>query len=297
MAEKHKSKYKAPKDLEKSQKPKARKDLKDYTTDDKKGKLNPKSNGDTIPNLLRKTDKPFVDDGTYDVKWNADDRLYADLENGDYDPKKALKKLKKREDSEEKEVTKDKKGNLTKESLRDRIKKLTVEQKEALIKEYIRKKVRAAFLNEQGEKPAVEEPATEEPAVEEPVTTEPTAQKTPAAPAPEVSTAAAAMPTMPEEPAAEEPVEPESEETPEAPEAEETPEDAETENRTKEAAATERYISSLKDEQNDLYRLKSISNVINLSMPEEKQADFYRLLRSLAIKKIAMLSAKSNKTK
>jgi hypothetical protein len=86
MAEKHKSKYKAPNDLEKSQKPKARKDLKDYTTDDKKGKMNPKSNGDTIPNLLRKTDKPFVDDGTYDIKWNADDRLYDDLENGDYDP-------------------------------------------------------------------------------------------------------------------------------------------------------------------------------------------------------------------
>ena len=43
MAEKHKSKYKAPKDLEKSQKPKARKDLKDYTEEDKAGKLNPKS--------------------------------------------------------------------------------------------------------------------------------------------------------------------------------------------------------------------------------------------------------------
>jgi hypothetical protein len=43
MAQKHKSKYKAPKDLEKSQKPKARKDLKDYTMDDKDGGLNPKS--------------------------------------------------------------------------------------------------------------------------------------------------------------------------------------------------------------------------------------------------------------
>jgi len=103
MAEKHKSKYKAPKDLEKSQKPKARKDLKDYTTDDKKGKMNPKSDGSTIPNLLRKTDKPVVDDGTYDVKWSNDDRLYDDLENGDYDPKKALKRLKKREDAEENE--------------------------------------------------------------------------------------------------------------------------------------------------------------------------------------------------
>ena len=40
MAEKHKSKYKTPKDFEKSQKLKTRKDLKDYTTDDKKGGLN-----------------------------------------------------------------------------------------------------------------------------------------------------------------------------------------------------------------------------------------------------------------
>jgi len=294
MAEKHKSKYKAPKDLEKSQKPKARKDLKDYTIDDKKGKMNPKSDGATIPNLLRKTDKPVVDDGTYDVKWSNDDRLYDDLENGEYDPKKALKRLKKREDAEEKEVSdiiKNKKTVLTKESLRDRVKKLTTEQKESLIKEYIRRKVRAAFLNEQDEKSAIEEPATTEPA-----TTEPATQKIPAAAAPEVSTAAAAMPTMPEEPVEPATTEPAAEE-PVEPAAEETPEDAETENRTKESAATERYISSLKDEKNDLYRLKSISNVINLSMPTDKQADFYRMLRSLAIKKIAMLSTKSNKTK
>jgi hypothetical protein len=39
MAEKHKSKYKTPKDFEKSQKPHARKDVKDYTHDDKQGKF------------------------------------------------------------------------------------------------------------------------------------------------------------------------------------------------------------------------------------------------------------------
>ena len=72
MAEKHKSKYKAPKDLEKSQKPKARKDLKDYTYDDKDGKLNPRTTGDKQLNVLRKTDKEMVDDGKYDVKYNAD---------------------------------------------------------------------------------------------------------------------------------------------------------------------------------------------------------------------------------
>ena len=68
MAEKHKSKYKAPKDLEKSQKPKTRKDLKSYTHDDKKGALNPKSTGDIQTNVLRKRDKEVVDDGKLDIK-------------------------------------------------------------------------------------------------------------------------------------------------------------------------------------------------------------------------------------
>ena len=280
MAEKHKSKYKAPKDLEKSQKPKARKDLKDYTTDDKEGKLNPKSNGDTIPNLLRKTDKPVVDDGTYDVKWNADDRLYDDLENGDYDPKKALKKLKKREDKEETDIEdtmKHKTTVLTKESLRDRVKKLTTEQKEALIKEYIRKKIQKSFLSEQEEKK--EEPVEEVPAAE-----------TPAA---EVPMPAPAPIEVPAEPVAKET--PAPEETP----AEETPESQENEKRVKEAAATEKYIASLQGESNDISRLKSIANVINLSVPAETQADFYRMLRTLAIKKLANLAvaSKSNTSK
>ena len=63
MAQKHKSKYKTPKDFEKSQKPKPRKDLKDYTEDDKKGALNPRSTGDKQLNVLRKTDKAVQDDG------------------------------------------------------------------------------------------------------------------------------------------------------------------------------------------------------------------------------------------
>ena len=43
MAEKHKSKWKAPKDEAKSQKPEARKDLKDYTAPDAHG---------MVPNLV-----------------------------------------------------------------------------------------------------------------------------------------------------------------------------------------------------------------------------------------------------
>ncbi len=100
MAEKHKSKYKKPE----NKKPTYRKDLKDYTLDDKEGNLNPKSAGEKIPNLLRKTDKEMQDDGKMYPTYKDDDRLYKDLEDGDYDPKTALKRLKKRQDKEEKDV-------------------------------------------------------------------------------------------------------------------------------------------------------------------------------------------------
>lgn len=133
MAEtKHKSKYTAPKDLAKSQKPKPRKDLKDYTLDDKEGKLNPHSAGEKQSNVLRKTDKPVQDDGKMDVKWTDKDRLYKKLEDGEYDPKDAAKKLKKRQDDEEKDVE---------DVLKDKIENLTREQKERLVREYIRRKI------------------------------------------------------------------------------------------------------------------------------------------------------------
>jgi hypothetical protein len=142
MAEtKHKSKYTAPKDLAKSQKPKPRKDLKDYTLDDKDGKMNPKSTGEKQANVLRKTDKPVVDDGKMDVKWTDKDRLYKKLEDGEYDPKDAAKKLKKRQDDEEKDVE---------DVLKDKIENLTREQKERLVREYIRRKI-VKVLREQEE--------------------------------------------------------------------------------------------------------------------------------------------------
>jgi hypothetical protein len=127
MAEKHKSKYKAPKDFEKSLKTPTRKDLKDYTHDDKDGGMNPKSAGDKQTNVLRKTDKEVVDDGKYDIKYNDDDRLYKSIEDGEYDPKTAAKRLKKRQDNEEKE---------TKDVLKDKIENLTREGKERLVREY-----------------------------------------------------------------------------------------------------------------------------------------------------------------
>lgn len=142
MAEtKHKSKYKAPKDLEKSQKPKPRKDLKDYTEEDKDGKLNPKSTGEKQQNVLRKTDKTVVDDGCLQYKQDDKDRLYKDLEDGEYDPKDAAKKMKKRQDDEERDV---------KDVLKDKIENLTREQKERLVREYIRRKI-VKVLREQEE--------------------------------------------------------------------------------------------------------------------------------------------------
>lgn len=293
MAQKHKSKYKAPKDLEKSQKPKPRKDLKDYTMDDKKGKLNPKSAGDTIPNLLRKTDKVMIDDGSYDVKWNADDRLYDDLENGEYDPKRALKKLKKREDAEEKEISdviKDKKENLTRESVKDRIKKLTTEQKEALIKEYVRRKV-VNILREQTEKTPTETPQEEIPAAD-PTTDATAVPATPATPTAAATTtptdaAAAQQPTAAAEPAPAE--EPEAE----------TKVDKEQQKQAKESVAVAKYVESLKAEEGSVNKITSIGNVIQLGIEDlavKDKARFFIDLRKLATKNLIGLQADLSKS-
>jgi hypothetical protein len=146
MAEKHKSKYKKPE----NKKPTYRKDLKDYTLDDKEGKLNPRTTGDKQLNVLRKTDKEMQDDGKMYPTYANDDRLYKDIEDGDYDPKTAAKRLKKRQDDEEKQV---------KDVIKDKIENLTREQKERLVREYVRRKI---------EKVLYEQPTpTEEPAADE----------------------------------------------------------------------------------------------------------------------------------
>ena len=176
MAEKHKSKYKAPKDLEKSQKPNARKDLKDYTADDKEGGLNPNSTKEKHLNALRKTDKKMQDDGKMYPTYNADDRLYKDLEDGNYDPKTAAKRLKKRQDDEEKDVE---------DVLKDKIENLTREQKERLVREYVRRKI-TKILKEQTEPTAPEEEAPAEDPTALPAA-EPEADAAAASPEPEAA--------------------------------------------------------------------------------------------------------------
>ncbi len=283
MAEKHKSKYKAPKDLEKSQKPKARKDLKDYTTDDKDGGMNPNSTKDKQLNVLRKTDKPVQDDGKMYPTYNADDRLYKDLEDGNYDPKTAAKRLKKRQDDEQKDVE---------DVLQDKIENLTREQKEVLIREYIRRKI-AKVLREQAA-PEEETPAEEIPAEDlaalpaaEPGTdaaaTDPNAavatDPNAAAPAPTDTTAAPAAPgadatTGAETPAEETPAEPEKELDPAA----------------QEALAIQKFVNHLREKEvGNISRIKAFSKVMNALMKDAEPEDtnnFYTLLRQLAISKL-----------
>ena len=131
MAEKHTSKYKAPKDIEKSQKPKPRKDLKDYTVEDKDKKMNPTSTGEKQKNVLRKTDKEVIDNGSLVPDMSDSDRAYK--ADGKHDSKHAAKVMSKRQDDDEKN---------SKDSIKDKIENLTREQKERLVREMIRKKIK-----------------------------------------------------------------------------------------------------------------------------------------------------------
>ena len=254
--EKHKSKYKKPE----NKKPTYRKDIKDYTLDNKDGNLNPKSAGEKIPNLLRKTDKEMQDDGKMYPTYNADDRLYKDLEDGDYDPKTALKRMKKRQDTEEKDV------------LKDKIENLTREQKERLVREYVRRKLINRLVEAApGEEPAIEELPMDAPEAEVPAA-EPTAEVPTETPAPEAPTPTAEVPA--EAPA----------ETP-APDA-----SAEMDAPAKEALAIERFSNHLKEEGGNISRLKSIAKVLNATFRESEPEDvqnFYRMLKTFTIKKLA----------
>jgi len=266
--EKHKSKYKKPE----NKKPTYRKDIKDYTMDDKEGKSNPKSAGDKLPILLRKTDKEVIDNGNLVPKYETDDRLYKDLEDADYDPKTALKRLAKRQDDEAKDV---------KDVIKDKIENLTREQKERLVREYVRRKIEKVLY----EQPQTPEEATEEaPApVEEPAAVDPNAA--PADPAVDPN-AAAVDPAAPvtAEPTPNEPAAATSTEEPAADGAEK-----ELDPEAQEALAVQRFVDHLKGETGNIARIKSISKVINATMRESEPEDytnFYELLRSLAINKL-----------
>ena len=129
MAEKHKSKYKRPENA----KPTRRKDLKDYTADDKAGALNPYSTGKKQERVARKTDKAVQDDGKMFPKYTEKDRLYKKIEDGDYDPKHAMNVLRKRQeiDTDEYFDTREKIDHgVTTSDLDERISRLSKKQKE-----------------------------------------------------------------------------------------------------------------------------------------------------------------------
>ena len=272
--EKHKSKYKKPENT----KPTYRKDLKDYTFDDKAGKLNPRTTGDKQLNVLRKTDKEMQDDGKMYPTYKDDDRLYKDIEDGDYDPKTAAKRLKKRQDTEEKEVT---------DVLKDKIENLTREGKERLVREYIRRKI-VKLLKEQPT-PAPEEPV-EDPVDPAAAPADPAAAPVdPAAetPAPE----AQPTPVPDATPAAEPTAEPTA-----APAAEPT---AELDPAAKELLSIETFAKYLHNETGNISRIKSLSKVFNSVFKEAEPEDvhnFYKMLRTLSLKKLASSQAPENKS-
>jgi hypothetical protein len=258
MAEKHKSKYKKPENA----KPKYRKDIKDYTLDDKDEKLNPYATGDKIKNVLRKTDKEVVDTGDLYVKYKADDRLYKDVETGEYDPKHAAKVLKKRQDDDEK---------LSKDQIKDKIENLTREGKERLVREYFSRKIHKQ-LQEQAEEPA----PTEEPApAEDPIAAaDPSATSDPlagmATPAPDAS-------APPEAPAADTTTAPET-----------TPAEKATPEST--------YSGALK-EKNTIEKVGSLTHVIKdmiIDAEPEVQQHFYKSLFGALIKQRNKLELQKN---
>ena len=82
MAEKHKTKYKAPKDMEKSLKPETRKDIKDYTSEDNYGMV-PNSTKQMQPLVARKYATEVIDDVENMIP-KITDRLYKKVEQGEY---------------------------------------------------------------------------------------------------------------------------------------------------------------------------------------------------------------------
>ena len=294
MAEKHKSKYKKPENT----KYKSRKDLKDYTTDDKTGALNPYSTKQKQSNVLRKTDKNVQDDGKYDVKYNADDRLYKDLEDGEYDAKHAAKVFKKRQDKEEKE---------TADVLKDKIENLTREQRERLVREYVRRKIVKVIL-EQTDKPEEETPETgATPATSAGATPGAASGTPPVAGAgtetgasASTETGAATGATPPAAGAA-------TGATPPAAGAAagtekgaaagtETGAEAEVSPETKEALAVDQFVNYLKKQESTLGKLKKALLAVNLSLkdaePEDKTS-FFKMLKLAATKQLDMPSKKT----
>ena len=199
MAEKHKSKYKAPKDLEKSQKPKTRKTMKDYVGDDAPNMV-PGGVKGVVPNVPRKYATDVIDNVENMVP-DIKERLYKKIEEGEYSAEHARKVfeklqiedtdgfLEKLERIDHGAITNSMVEPENEEKLQERVNRLSEDNKDRLIREYVRRKI-ALMIREAEETPEEEtpepapEPAPETPAPEpEPQAEVPT--ETPPAPTPD----------------------------------------------------------------------------------------------------------------
>tara|TARA_R110000822_G_scaffold32753_1_gene93859 strand:+ start:3139 stop:3951 length:813 start_codon:yes stop_codon:yes gene_type:complete len=179
MAEsKHKSKWKAPKDDKKSQKPNARKDIKDYVGKDDVHGMVPDLVKGVQPLVARNINGEVIDDVENMVP-KIKDRIYKDVEEGKYSPADALKLFKKLQIEDSEGYLKAMEDGVY--EISESISKLSESQKEKLVRKYIRNKI-VKVLQEQETPPAEEPlPATELPTEAPPA--EPVAE--PVAPAPE----------------------------------------------------------------------------------------------------------------
>tara|TARA_R110001592_G_scaffold98132_2_gene280503 strand:+ start:22943 stop:23935 length:993 start_codon:yes stop_codon:yes gene_type:complete len=157
MAEKHKTKYKSPKDLEKSTKPNTRKDIKDYTADDAHGMVPNLSKG-VQPLVVRKYATDVLDDVENMVP-KIVDHIYKKVEDGEYSPEHARKVfekmqlagtedyIKKLDRIDHVAITNSLVKPENEETLKESISKLSEEQKEQVIRKYVRNKI-AKILRE-----------------------------------------------------------------------------------------------------------------------------------------------------
>jgi hypothetical protein len=157
MAEKHKTKYKSPKDLEKSTKPNTRKDIKDYTGEEAHGMVPNLSKG-VQPLVVRKYATDVLDDVENMVP-KIVDHIYKKVEEGEYSPEHARKVfekmqlagteeyIKKLERIDHVAITNSLVKPENEETLKESISKLSEEQKEQVIRKYVRNKI-AKILRE-----------------------------------------------------------------------------------------------------------------------------------------------------
>jgi len=151
MAEKHKTKYKAPKDMEKSLKPETRKDIKDYTSEDNYGMV-PNSTKQIQPLVARKYATEVIDDVENMVP-KITDRLYKKVESGEYTADHARKVFEKLQiadtDGFLKKLERINHGAITnslvkpenEETIKESVSNLSESEKEQVIRKYVRNKI------------------------------------------------------------------------------------------------------------------------------------------------------------